>query len=157
MVCDAIVAYRSLFSEECIASILLLVGLARQRGVPVVFTRWDRVDSSRGDAIDAKCHWSDYVAENETDLFLAVKGVEVTGVHHTNALTSSTVRDLVEGGKRAVVCGSWTESCVLHTCRACIEENKHCIVVKEACAGHFPSSMAALMTLQALYAEVVSL
>lgn len=163
IVCDAIEAYRPLFSLRSIVALLDLVASAHEAGVEVILTRWTRVDRSRGDAIDCKAHWSDYVPAEESYLFLPAdavppSGVRVVDVHHTNALAAPEVAAAAEGKRRLVLAGGWAESCVLHTARAATERSGlvPSLVVAEATVGHAPQRLLALCTLQALYADVVS-
>lgn len=157
IVCDAIEAYRSLFAASHVAAIRRLVRRANEQGIPVVFTSWSRTDKHRGDAVDAKGHWSDYIPASQRGVLRELEAARVVDVHFTNALCHPRVREAIQGCTRLVLAGGWGESCVLHTARAATEEYATPPqVVANATVGHPIALTCALVQLQLLYADVTS-
>lgn len=158
VVLDAIRAYATLFDDDQRVSLARLVQTARGKGIPVVFTRWKRVDKSLRDAVDAKGHWSDYVSAQETDLLIVPEREDVLAdVFFTNAFTSEAVCQAVRGRRRLVLAGGWLESCVTDTARVSMQRGMDVtVVVKSATVGHSWAWYYSWMQLQMLYADVVS-
>lgn len=158
LVCDAIHAYESLFTDQVLCDLRKLVASARDNDVTVIFTRWMRTSRARDDAVDQKGHWSDYVTSDQTALLdgLFEEGDEVVGMYHTNALTNAQCGEIVSDSRRIVLAGCWTESCILHTARAATAEDNlyPSAVVANACTGHTGMATWALVQMQLLYADV---
>lgn len=162
VVCDAIEAYRSLFSPRHVRALRELVHLAEREKIPVVYTRWNRVDNSRGDAVDAKGHWSEYVHEiSQTCLMPEVPRTNddvVVPVIYPNALSHTAVLERCAQppcGRRVVIAGGWAEACVISTARAALEHNLRPVVVSDATVGHAGARTLALVQIQTLCGEVL--
>ena len=158
MVLDAIRAYESLFDMRQRLSLERLVKTARGKGIPIVFTRWKRVDKSRDDAVDAKGHWSDYVPLDETSLLVVPEKEDIVAdVFFTNAFSSDVVCEAIKDKRRLVLAGGWLESCVTDTARVSMQRDMDVsVVVKSATVGHSWMWYFSWVTLQMLYANVVS-
>jgi nicotinamidase-related amidase len=156
VVLDALEEYRTLWTGTCALRRLLLQ--AALCDVPVVFTRWVRTPSSPDDQLRRKGHWSEFLPRPGT-LMPEVRAVApdapVVSTVFTDAFRHADFRELVQGYERVVLAGMWTEACVLHTSRSCAMLDVEPIVCADACGGHFPASLTALMTVQSLYGDVV--
>ena len=161
IVCDAIEAYRSLFTGISIKKLTALIKSAECSGVRIIFTRWNRTDKSRRDAIDKKGNWSDYVPHDQTELLHEIRHYDYLSfhVHHTNVFAHPLIVSSVGNCKRIVLAGSWSESCILNTARCCTEipALEPCCVVKPASVGHSIMSFISMVQLQSLYADVTDL
>lgn len=162
-VLDAIEAYSDLIGEDGLLRLQMLVRSAREEAVPIVFTRWVRTGEERGDCVDQKRHWSNYVPKGKTDFLpnlVEEDEDDVANVIYPNAFTSETVNSIVCGGgcKRMVLSGSWTESCIYHTAHECLPcTERPPAVLKDACFGHFPSSFLSLVQIQLFVGDVFSI
>lgn len=153
IVLDPIEAYRSLHTERSISAIRRTVRQALDADVPVLLTRWVRCDASRGDAVDAKLHWSNYVPKEQCDVLAELSDLDVSvyDVVHTNAFTNEELSERVlHSGmrRRALLVGAWTESCVYATAHACLERNIAPVLVQNACVGHAWVAWASLVGFQ---------
>ena len=82
------------------------------------------------------------------------EGDNLVAVTTTNALHSEQVRAHV-GDRPLVLCGMWSESCVVNTARAAADANHEVLVFSPCCAGHRPVCWLAMLKIQQLYGEVV--
>lgn len=160
VVCDPIEAYDSLMSPTCKHNISRLLQIASSNGATSVVTRWtrQRLASTSGDAIDTKGYWSFYVPANQSAVVPDVhvpSDTIVLPVTSPNAYTNPKFCDTVRGASTIVLAGVWTESCVLATARAAIDNNQHVIVVRDAVSGHGLTSWFALVVIQMAYGSVV--
>lgn len=160
VVLGAIEAYRCMYTSDQMTKLIMLIQDARDHEVPIVFTRCCRTDNSRGDAVDQKGHWSEYVPPDQTHLFHEIAVDEddvVASVTHTNALTHPRVRGLAEECQRLVLAGCWTESCVANTAHAACEFSHHAspVIVADATTGHSPVHTYTLVRLQLYCADIV--
>ena len=101
---NAVEAYRTMFTEDIIDRLLMLIKDARDNEVPIVFTRWCRTNNLLGDAIDQKNHWSGYIPADQTEL----RRTETRGgrlgdsMKHANALCHPQMSGLAEDACRLV-------------------------------------------------------
>ena len=58
-------------------------------------------------------------------------------------------------GAPLLLCGMWTESCVVNTARAAAEGNREVYVYAPACSGHMGVQTFVLWVMQTLYAEII--
>lgn len=163
IVCDAIVAYQSLFSDTAVTAVRRVVRDATRAGIPVVYTQWVRVrpPTDEGDAVDVKGHWSEYIPDITQSRILPTvtngpTPTLVADVRFPNAFVRDSVAELCGSAKRVVLAGAWTESCILATSRGALERNLKPVVVKNACVGHAPASWLALICIQLFCGEIVS-
>jgi len=157
VILDAIQAYESLFSWRAQAALEDLATVARRRRIPVVATQWARTSRDADDGIDRIGHWSMYVPPGQTDVLPAVAAAatHIVPVRHTNAFVHEEFRQLVEHAEYIVLAGSWTESCVVNTARAAVDAGKVVHVMRTGCAGHWPGSWLALVTMSLFYASTI--
>lgn len=160
VVCDPIEAYRALYTPAHLAALRALLTEAALCGVPIVYTRWVRVDASRADAVDAKGHWSDYVPALSQCRFLPEVAAHTTpdlicSTVFPNAFAHADFAAFCErvGARRLVLAGGWAEACVLSTARAALEHGLCPVVVADATVGHLVTPT--LVQVQLLYGEVV--
>ena len=160
VVLDPIEAYRGLYSAQAIANVQRLIDGAFAMGVPIVVSQWTRVRPvapAQDDAIDRKGHWTFYIPSREQSALLrelrVPDGVQKVCVRHTN-LFMERASWSVPAGCHLVLCGSWTESCVINTARAALDHGHGVTVVSNACAGHVPSALLALYSIQLAYGDV---
>lgn len=159
IILDAIEAYRSLYSEQIIANMQTLIDAASKMALPIVMTRWVRVrpGTEMSDSIDCKGHWAFYIPNRRQASILkelrVPDHVQKVSVVHTNLFME---RDswFVHRGSHLVICGGWTESCVINTTRAALDNNHRVTVVSNACGGHMPASLLALYSIEAAYGNV---
>lgn len=161
VVLDAIEAYRSMYTPQTVRNIQRLIDAAKTQRIPIIMSRWTRLRTENDrDAIDRKGHWSFYVPSQEqsqilTELRVPSFAQEVL-VEHTNLFVHRDAWSVPEGA-HLVVCGSWTESCVMNTTRAALDLNHSVTVVPNACTGHFPSAFLALYSMQLAYTDLRNL
>ena len=155
VVLDAIEPYASLWSERKTRALSATLARARDAGHTVLFTRWARVRGDPDDVIDRKGHWSLVLPSKDARLLegLRAPSDRVVDVVHTNALKSEAVRECV-GSSPVVLCGMWTESCVVNTARALADDNIRVTVVSSCCGGHVPVCWIGLWSIAQLYADV---
>ena len=159
VILDAIEAYRPLFSTNTIAKIQTLIDAAEAMSIPIVMTQWVRVrpTTQASDSIDHKGHWTFYIPSRSQALILkelrVPQNVQKVKVTYTNLFMQ---RDnwSVPNDAHLVICGSWTESCVINTTRAALDHGHDVTVVSNACGGHAPSSFLALYSIQLCYGQV---
>lgn len=162
VVLDVIEPYKSLWSIEKAAHLCAVVNAARRNGHRVVFTRWARTRFYPADAIARlpRPHWSHFVPHSSLDEDgktalmhpgLVEGGDTVLDAVHTNVLAHKGL-DLPSGAP-LLLTGMWTESCVLNSARAAVEEDRDVYVYAPACAGHL--NLLSLWAIQTLYAQVV--
>lgn len=162
VVLDVIDAYRSLFDDNSFLALNRIVEKAVQEGVRIVFTRWVRtrpeISTIALDATDRKAHWSNYVPEGQSELIkdrvLVPDTAEILPVRHTNLFMHESFRNSLDNRSHLVICGSWTESCVLNTTKAAVDHGHDVTVTSDACAGHRPKSWMALFDIQLVYGKV---
>ena len=121
-------------------------------------SRWNRVrPADARDAIAKKGHWTFYIPTQEQSEILSELHVPSSAqevhVQHTNLFMHHDAWTVPDAA-HLVVCGSWTESCVINTTRAALDLNHAVTVVANACAGHFPSALLALYSMQLAYTEL---
>ena len=159
IILDAIEAYRPLFSAQTIANIQSLIDAAEAMKIPIVFTQWVRVPPSTGlsDSIDKKGHWTFYIPSRSQAMILkelrVPRSAQKIKVAYTN-LFMQREHWSVPNNAHLVICGSWTESCVINTTRAALDHGHDITVVKNACGGHAPASFLALYSIQLCYGQV---
>ena len=149
-----------MFSAKVLRNLQMLIKDARDNDVPVVFTRWCRTDTMRGDAVDQKEHWSAYIPKEQSEILSELTVEEedaVCSVIHSNALTHTSLMGIAEESARLVIAGGWTESCVSHTAHAASEIGhlSPCAVVSDATVGHALVHTLCLVHLQLICADVV--
>jgi nicotinamidase-related amidase len=74
-------------------------------------------------------------------------------VRHPNLLHEH--HDVFPQGGHVVLCGCWTESCVVGTARAALDADHDVTVVADACTGHEPNASFSMLTIQLAYGSVV--
>lgn len=163
VVLDVIEPYRALWSIEKAAHLCAVVNGAHRNGHRVVFTRWVRTRFYPADAIARlpNPHWSHFVHHSSLDedgktalmhpALVVESGDTVLDAVHTNVLAHKEL-DLPVGAP-LLLTGMWTESCVLNSARAAVEDDRDVYVYAPACAGHL--NFLSLWAIQALYARVV--
>ena len=162
IILDVITPYESLWSKQKENALRTLLRRVRMNEHPVVFTRWCRTRHGPLDAIGLKknVHWSYLIPENYIDsdgksAFIHADLIEpqdtVVDTVYTNLFAHPV--EVAPPHAPVLICGMWTESCVLATARAAAEQNREVFVYAPACAGHlqwFP-----LWNIQSLYGEVL--
>lgn len=156
LVLDAIEPYESLWTEKKTLALASMLSGARATGHTVLFTKWVRVRGDPDDVLNRKGHWSMMLPSKDARL---IKGLhapsdQIIPVVNTNAMKNEAVCETV-GKNPIVLCGMWTESCIVNTARAAADDNISVTVVSSCCGGHVPVSWLGLWTLQQLYADVV--
>lgn len=162
VVLDVIVPYSSLWTSKRTDALQTMLRKVRGRGHRVFFTRWCRTRQIPDDVISrqANAHWSYFLPDSAVDsehksTLLLPQFVEchddVVDTVYTNLLAHSNVQ--LPPRAPLLLCGMWTESCVVNTARAATEQNREVFVYAPACAGHI--GWYALWTIQALYGRVV--
>lgn len=162
VVLDVIEPYASLWRDANRRALRRVLGVARARGLPVVFSRWVRTRCYPLDPVAKKRHWTYAIPESALDadgksrlLYpdLVHSGDTVVDATATNILAHESVQ--LPPGAPILLCGMWTESCVLNSARAAIEDGRPVFVYAPACAGHWGIGWYALWTIEALYGDVI--
>lgn len=154
LVLDLIRPYEYLWNPRKSTALWHLLAIARTRHCRVVFTRWVRTKTYPDDALTARgSHWTYQLPDRNSELlggFYDDAVDEIVDVTSTNALQHLSLKPT----QPVILCGMWTESCVINTARAAVEDNHAVYVYRSACAGHFLIDWYALWAIQALYATV---
>lgn len=155
LVLDVVEPYKYLWSSRQTAALWQLIAVARSRKCRVVFTRWTRTSTYPDDALTAKgSHWTYQLPNKDSALIEGFRDQEeVVDVTATNALQHISLKP----SQPLIICGMWTESCVINTARAAVEDNHAVYVCRTACAGHLLINCYALWAIQALYATVFTI
>lgn len=162
VVLDVIVPYSSLWGKSNSDELRNMLRQVRGRGHRVLFTRWCRTRQYPNDAIGAmkNPHWSYFLPEAALDAEgkSALIHPELVECHddvldavYTNILAHPSIN--LQARAPLLLCGMWTESCILNTARAATEDDREVFVYAPACAGHI--GWYALWTIQALYGRVI--
>lgn len=158
VVLDALEGYRDLFDTSKIAAIYRLCRVAKDKGIPVIFSIWARDSPGEyNDALDRKAHWSNYLKSGESQILheLVHMTDDIVYTAFTNAFMNEMFQLRVRNAARIVVAGSWTEACVAHTVQASVEHNKDAVVVVDACAASVSvMGWISLITMSLVYAEI---
>ena len=160
IVLDAIEAYRNLFTDDQISTLRNMIRNAQEKSIPVLFTRWSRVDKTQNDAVDRKGHWSDYVPTDQTSLLVELQDLATSNVFQVgfiNAFTNMYFKEKIEeeNPSRAIIAGGWIESCIMATSKACLEYGIYPVVVTNCSVGHRGLSLASLVSFQTIVGDVV--
>lgn len=158
VVLDPIEAYRHLFDAASLRAMRHLIVSAKMKGNPVVVTRWVRTRGD-GDAVDLKGHWSFFVDGEDTSLMHEIASVldecdTIVETKFTNAFSNEAFAKVVGKPSTMVICGCWTESCVVNTARAALDRDSRVIVSSDATAGHGVSAFVSKMIVQLYYGLV---
>lgn len=161
VVLDAIVAYESMFTKRTFRAIQRLLDRAEQCDVPIVFTQWNRFlpeATATPTAVDRKGYWTWYIPQGQNDLLRShlriPQKAKTVFVKHPNMLHEHP--DLLPPKCRVVLCGCWTESCVVGTARSALDHDHAVTVVADACVGHEPNATMAMLAIQLAYGSVVA-
>jgi nicotinamidase-related amidase len=123
-------------SQHVIAPVKRLVDEFRQRGLPIVFTRFH---NDYGSQYERLIGWTRLRTAPETDLHpdLQLCSAEIVDKAIYTAFTPS-FNSLVEANKwrTIIICGVATDGCVLKSAVDAFEQNLVPIVISDACASH---------------------
>ena len=160
IVLDAIEAYRPLYSDTMIANMQKLLNEAEHLGIPIIMSQWVRTRPAAlqpSDAIDDKGYWSFYIPDRRQSAILrelrVPSSAKTIDVSYTNLFMHRDDWSVPERS-HLILCGGWTESCVINTARAALDHGHPVTVVSNACAGHAPMSLLALYSVQLAYGRV---
>lgn len=162
VVLDVIEPYASLWCDANARALRRVLGVARDCRLPVVFSRWVRTRCYPLDQVATKRHWTYAIPESALDadgksrlLYpdLVQSGDTVVDAIATNIFAHESLK--LPPGAPILLCGMWTESCILNSARAAIEDGRPVFVYAPACAGHWGIGWYALWTIEALYGHVI--
>jgi len=163
LVVDMVEAYRPLFSKSMIRNIKKNIELAKEHGVPVIYTRWVRIadsDKMVYDVVDSKRFWSFYIPE-KTDIIDEIKcDIEdcdkiIKTIYPNTFACGNMLSDVIGDRRNMLICGTWTESCIKHTADAAVELNIRPYILKHGCSGHWPFSSWSMIVQGMLQSEIV--
>lgn len=164
VVLDVIEPYKSLWEKRHTNALRNMLRQMRGRGHQVIFTRWCRTAQHPLDRLTCRRvqHWSYLLppsaldAEGRSALLLPDLVQEhdvVLDTVYTNLMAHKEL--ILPASAPLLLCGMWTESCVVNTARAAAEGNREVYVYAPACSGHAGVQTFVLWVMQALYAEIV--
>ena len=138
LVLDVIEDYENLFSKSSIDSINKLVKNAEKFNIPIIFTKWERIENSKiKDVIDKKRPLSYYIKRKSNFIksIYIPRNVTIIKTKYTDAFAESlnniNLIDLIGNRKNLVICGCWTHACVRNTCVSAAYNNIFPYVLKD--------------------------
>ena len=167
LVLDPLEIYRNLFKKQNIDSITNLIKYAEKFKIPIVYTNWVRTRDLVNDQINKKGHWSEFVPDYSSFLHELPNSINTIHTIHTDAFAKSwdlkhnkyiegKLINIIGNRKNIVICGSWTEACVLTTARSAAHKNLNPIIYKPGTVGHGRASRNAFIMIDKLYGYVVN-
>lgn len=171
LILDAVDIYSDILGTKTISNINKLVKYANDNKVPIMYTVWSRTKQNRiDDYINYKNHWSYFIPErthiikevmppsglHDCTIFNTINtDAFMPGLDSKNATAISPLHEIMGTRNTLVVCGTWTESCVINTVRSAAQLNKKVVVVKGSCASYSKlTGNISLVTCNKLYADV---
>ena len=165
LILDAIEIYSDLFKTNNINAINKLLDDAKLHNIPVVYTNWIRRRNLINDQINKIGHWSEFVPEQSKILHELPKPINTIYTIYTDAFAESWDKQnnkkienqlihLLGTRKNLIICGSWTEACVLNTARSAANKNINPVILKPGTVGHSSSAKNALISIDKLYGYV---
>lgn len=170
VVLDPLEAYRYTFGDDLLP-LRRLIWSAKMTGVPVVYTRLIRTKGSVDDSVDAKGHWTQFVASGcepfldelddgdfglsttYADAFAPVHPSQPTTEYGDTDITSLEALLKERRATTLVIAGTWAESCVERTAYSACTKGYTPVVVHPAVGGHWVNPTLAWM--DRVYAHVV--
>ena len=167
LVLDAIESYRNLFNNTNIQSINTLISNAELYSVPIVYTNWIRTKNLLDDQINKIGHWSEFISNESTILKELPQNKRTMYTIYTDAFANTWDKEkktmkrnelinFIGNRKNIIICGSWTEACVLTTARSAAMKDLNPIILKPATVGHGKASKNSFILIDKLYGHVTN-